>query len=110
MFWVKMGRYYRRHHGRHYGKHHKIHYGIFYKINIFIRRYPIFSAILTIFLSIFLIRVSLSDNLFGNDVSEFRLWFLFFAVVLGIIGIMAIKVWFSNNVSNFNTQHNLNWK
>ena len=82
----------------------------FNKANKFIRENPILSAILAMISSIILIRISFSNTLFGNNFSEFRLWFLFFAVVFGIIGIMAINIWIKNNVSNFNSQHNFNWR
>lgn len=81
---------------------------LFYKSNRFVRRHPIISAVGSIVLSIFLLRVAFSDNLFGNNVSEFRLWFIFFAILIGIIGLISLKVWFSNNVSDFNAQ--IKWK
>ena len=74
---------------------------IFYKINKFVRHHPVLSAIVSVLLAIVLIRTSFSNMLFGNDVTEFRLWFLFFALVIGIIGIIALKVWFKNNVARY---------
>ena len=112
-----MARYYRRkfrhrnfrHHQKFQRKYSALSI-LFYKTNKFVRRHPIFSAVSSIILSIVLVRISFSEKLFGNDISEFRLWFLFFAVLLGIIAIFALKVWYSNNVANFNVQANLNWK
>lgn len=81
-----------------------------YKANKFVRRHPIFSSIGSILLSILLIRISFLNTLFGNNISEFRLWFLFLALLIGIVGIFALKVWFRNHVSNFNVQTNLKWR
>ena len=82
----------------------------FYQMRRFVIRHPVFSAVFSIILSIFFIRISFLDVLFGNNISEFRLWFILGAIVLGIIGIISLKVWYKNNVSNFNVQANLNWK
>ena len=83
---------------------------IFYQLNFFVRKHPVFSSVASIIISVLLIRVFFSETLFGANISEFRLWFLFVAIILGIIGTIALKVWFKNNVSNFNVQANLNWR
>ena len=83
---------------------------IFYRTNRFFHRHRIISPLLCIIGSVILIRLALSEKLFGNSITEFRLWFIGFAVLIGIIGIISLKVWFRNNVADFNAQINLNWR
>jgi len=97
-----------RRHRRSFHKKHKN--STLYGLKNFVRKNPLISAVGSILFSIILVRVFFSNTFFGNEVSEFRLWFLFFAIVLGIIGLVALRVWFKNNVSNFNVQTNLNWR
>lgn len=115
-----MGKYYRRkkyhkksHHNKHFHNTKRRHSALsifFYKFKRFVRRNPVLSAVVSIIISIFLIRISFSNELFGNDVTEFRFWFIFFAIILGLVGLFSLKVWWRNNVSNFNVQANLKWK
>lgn len=67
--------------------------------------YLTFSIILII-LGIFLIRIS--PNIFGF--SEALFWMQFLGVILILAGILMIVAYWRNNVSNFNTKHNFNWK
>jgi len=92
---------------RHYKKHSPIN-SLFYKINRFVRRYPILSAVFSIIISIILFRFAWIGNL--NKFSEFRIWIFLASIIFFIVGIIAIRVWMKNNVSNFNTQHNIGWR
>ncbi len=82
----------------------------FYKLRRFVVRHPVLSSVVSMVSAILLVRVSMSDVVFGTNVSEFRLWFLFFAILLGIIGFISLMVWFRNNVSDMTTRHTINWK
>ena len=82
----------------------------FYSIRNFVRRHPVFSSVTSIIAAIVLVRISLSDTLFGSNVSEFRLWFIFGAIILGIIGLISLKVWFKRKVPQHFTKHDVNWR
>jgi len=108
-----MGRHHRHHHFKHHNYHNHSRFSIgriFYKIRRFVRRSPIFSAVFAIVLGIILLRISYLDVLFGRNVTELRVWFMGVAILMGIIGIIALKVWFRNNVSDSNVKVNVNWK
>jgi len=82
----------------------------FYKSRKFILRHPLISSVGSILVSILLFRASLSNKIFGNNISEFRGWFLFFAFLIGLIGVIALMVWFKRNVPALFTKHDINWK
>jgi len=83
---------------------------LFYKLNRFVRRHPLISSIISILIGVFLIRAVFINSLFGNDMSEFKGWLIFFAILFIIIGIIALKVWFRRNVPSLFTKHNVNWR
>jgi len=95
-----MGRYHRRR------SHHKKR-SLFYGFNRFIRKNPVVSSVIGILSSIVLIRISFLDELFGNNITEFRVWFIFLAVILGIVGVISLMIWIRNNVSDFNFKGDL---
>lgn len=82
----------------------------FQTFNRFVVRHPVVSSVGSMILAVILLRVILSNQLFGNDVTEFRLWLIFADIVLFFVGLISLKVWFKNNVSDRNTQHNFRWK
>jgi Ca2+-dependent lipid-binding protein len=107
-----MRRYYHKkhRHNTHQYKHHTTPKKFnarrtFHKSNNFVQRHPIISAVISIVLSIILLRIS-----FLFEKTEFRAWFIFFAILLGIIGIIAVIVWFRNNVSDLTTKHTVDWR
>jgi len=55
-------------------------------------------------------RAFFSDSLFGNNITEFRMWILFALVVFLIIGIIAFMIWLRRNVPNIYTKHDVNWR
>ena len=79
-----MGR--RRYHRRR--SHHKRQRSdlerYFHKFYRLIVRHPLVSSVGSIVTSIILIRAFFSNTLFGTNVTEFRIWFLFFAILIGI--------------------------
>ena len=77
----------------------------FYLWNTFVRKHPLISAVTSIVLAIMLVRLYFLDFLMGKNLTELRLWFMFFAVLFGLVGLIALKVWFRNNVSNRTTRH-----
>jgi len=83
---------------------------IFYKYRKLILKHPLISAILSIIVSILLIRVFISNTIFSNNITEFRMWFLFFAILIGIIGLFALWVWIRNNVPSFFGKGNIKIK
>ena len=106
----------RRHFHRNYRGHRFKHQNrnqvgsLFYKVRRFVVKHPVFSSIISIIAAIILFRIGMGSTFFGNDLSEFRFWFLFFAVILGIVGLIALKVWFKNNVAKLNTKHVVEWR
>ena len=82
----------------------------FYGARRFMLRHPLISSVGSIVLAIILIRISFSNTLFGSDVSEFRIWFILFAILLGIIGLFAIKVWWKKNVPDFFGKGDITWR
>ena len=55
-------------------------------------------------------RAFFSDSLFGNNITEFRMWILFALVVFLIIGIIAFMIWLRRNVPDIYTKHDVRWR
>ncbi|HLD15252.1 MAG TPA: hypothetical protein VJB94_01595 [Candidatus Nanoarchaeia archaeon] len=91
---------------------HKRHFrpSLFKKLNWFCRRHPLISSGGSILIGIILLRAFFNNNLFGNNVTEFRMWVLFFSIVFFIVGLIAIKVWFYRNVPSLHTKHQIEWR
>lgn len=101
----------KRSHSHHRTSRRNSNSGItFHKFQKFILRHQIISSLGSIILSIVLIRISFSNTLFGANITEFRMWFIFFAILLGIIGVISLSVWFRRNVPQMFTKHNVNWR
>lgn len=83
---------------------------IFQQLNWFCKRHPIIASIGSIFLGIFLIRATFSNSLFGNDITEFKIWFIGGGVLFIIVGLFSLKIWIKRNVPTINTQHHLTWR
>jgi len=81
----------------------------FHKTRHFAIKHPLISAVMAIVISVILIRISFLSELFGQNISELRIWFLFFAALIGITGFVALIVWFRNHVSSLTTRHTVNW-
>jgi|GEM_PF-4015104 len=75
---------------------------IFYGTKHFIRKNSIFCSIISIVFAVVLGRLAFINTFFGKSMSELRYWLVFFAILFFIIGIVSIKVWIKNHVSDFN--------
>ena len=75
---------------------------LFYKIKKFIRKNPVFCSVSSMIFAIILVRLAFLDKLFGRSLIELRLWIIFFAIIFFMIGLISIKVWMRNHVSDFN--------
>lgn len=100
---------YHKHHHKVYPKHSLLSRA-FYNLRKFAIYPPIISSVGSMVLSIILFRLAWSDKLFGYGISELRLWFLGFAILMFLIGIIALIVWMRRNVPTLYTKHDVNWR
>ena len=71
-------------------------------------RHPIATSLVLIFGAIILFRLSFTNDLLSSG--EFVLWVWLVAAILFIAGLLTLKVWWRNHVSNLTTRHTINWK
>ncbi len=96
------------------GNGHKQHfrprrrYTLFQRMSYFARKHPISLGVILILASIVLFRLSFT-NVFLHS-SEVFMWSMLVSALLFIAGLLVLKGYWKNNVSNFNSQHNFNWK
>lgn len=101
----------RRHHTKRFHNKHSFRKpSVFQRLNWFCRNHPIISAGGSILIGIILLRLSFIDILFGNSLSEFRMWILFLSFIFFIVGIIAFRIWLRRNVPNIFTKHDINWR
>lgn len=111
---MRRHRYRRQFHRKHGGFHRPTYRpspvkSSFYGFRRFVLRHPLLSSVGSVVLAIILVRLSFSNTLFGSNIGEFRLWFIFFAIVIGIVGIVSLVVWMRRNVPRFYSKHDVNW-
>lgn len=85
-------------------------YTLFQRFTYFCRKHPLISSVGSIIVSVILFRAFLSNKLFNNNITEFRIWIVIASFIFFIIGITAILVWMRRNVPDFHSKHDVRWR
>ena len=93
---------------KHRRKHPKKKPSTFKKVNRFTRKYPVWTGIILIIVSIVLFRISFTNTFLSQP--EIFMWAIILSIGLFIAGVLVLTKYWRNNVSMFTTRHNVNWR